>query len=180
MKKEVNLEAVTILDLLYILIRKYGIKTALQIKDKDGLHRLSYDELRERSVGASSFLIEQGLEPGTHMAILTENRPEWAVAFFGIISAACVTIPIDAKLSLTEILFILNDSQARCLFVSKKFLGEILSHRQALSGLTHIICLDESVEQGVLRMADLRYADGRACNRPEAVKPENTVLIVYT
>ncbi len=180
MKRQVDLENITILDLLYILTKKYNGKPALQTKTKDGMQILTYDELRERSVGVSSFLIEKGIEPQTHIAILTENRPEWAIAFFGIISAACVTVPVDAKLSIKETLFILNDSQAKCLFVSKKFLDEILSHKEELPNLKYIICLDQCLKEGVLQLDDLRWKEGLERNRPEGVKPENTVLIVYT
>ena len=104
------------------------------------MRSISYDELREKSVGISSFLIEKNIPEGTHAAILTENRPEWAVAFFGIISSGCVTVPVDAKLSITEMLFILNDSGAKCLFTSKKFLNEILAQRDALPHLEYILC----------------------------------------
>jgi long-chain acyl-CoA synthetase len=180
MKKQVDLENITILDLLYILTKKYNGSPALQIKDKDRIRGLSYDELREKSVGVSAFLIQQGFEAGSHVAILTENRPEWAVSFFGIISAACITIPIDAKLSMTEVLFILNDSGARCLFVSGKFLNKILEHKSELAGLTHVVSLDPHDAQGVFYLGDINWQEGQVRNRPQEVKPEDSVLIVYT
>jgi len=180
MKKKVNLDDVTILDLLYVLTKKYNGKTALQIKEKQGMRTLTYDQLRETSVGVSTFLINEDVAPGTHIAILTENRPEWAVAFFGIISAACVTVPIDAKLSLKEITFILNDSKAECLFLSKKFLESIYEHKEELPHIKYLICLDQHEKPDVRYLYDLTWEEGKDRNRPEAVKPQNPMVIVYT
>ena len=180
MKKQVNLENITILDLLYVLTKKYNGKTALKIKEKKSMRQLSYDDLRERSVDVSAFLIKSGIEKGTHIAILSENRPEWAVAFFGIISAACVTVPIDAKLSINEISFILKDCGAQCIFVSAKFLDTILAHKQHFPHLKHIVSFDPTSTENVVYLYSLESQEGEVRNRPEDVKPENTVLIVYT
>lgn len=180
MRKHLNLENITILDLLYVLTKKYNGRPALQIKEKDKIRKVSYDELREKSVDVSASLIEKGIPQRAHLAILCENRPEWAVAFFGIISAGCVTVPIDAKLSIKEILFILNDSKAVCLFVSGKFLHSILAHRSELPYLRYIISFDPSSQEDVIYLEELKWEEGRIRNRPQAVKPENTVLIVYT
>jgi len=180
MKKHINLENIGILDLLYILTKKYNAKPALQIKEDGQLRIISYDDLRERSVGVSTFLIEKQISKGTHIAILSENCPEWAIAFFGIISAACVTVPIDAKLSLKEILFILNDSKSECIFVSSSFLKTICDHRNELPLIKHIVCFSEPDTSGVFFLNDLKRRDEVSANRPQDVKPEDSVIIVYT
>jgi len=181
MKKRVNLENVTILDLLYILTKKYSRKPALQIKEKDRIRTITYDELRERSVAVSSFIIEKGIRERTPIAILSENRPEWAIAFFGIISSACITVPIDSKLSPKEIIFILNDCGAECIFTSGKFLNLIIENKKdKLPNIKYIISFDPSDKAGVIYIEDLKWQEGKPRNRPQAVKPEETVLIVYT
>lgn len=180
MKRQVDLKNVTILDLLYILTKKYNGHPALQVKEKDVLRIITYDQLREQSVGVSTFLIEEAFGPQTPVALLTENRPEWAIAFFGIISAACITVPLDAKLSLKEITFILNDSGAQCIFLSGKFLDVILEHKDTFPHLKHIVCFDSHQKQGVFSLKDMQWQEGKSMNRPEAVKPDNTVVVIYT
>jgi len=180
MKKHVNLDNIGILDLLYILTKKYNAKPALQIKEGGQLRVVSYDDLRERSVGVSTFLIEKQIPKGTHIAILSENRPEWAIAFFGIISAACVTVPIDAKLSLREILFILNDSKSECIFVSQDFVATVCEHKQELPLVKYIVCFSKTQITGVFFLNDLTRNDEVPGNRPQDVKPEDSVIIVYT
>jgi long-chain acyl-CoA synthetase len=180
MKKNVNLANITILDLLFILTKKYGSKPALQIKDDDGLRAVSYDDLRERSVGVSSFLIKNDIKPNSHIAILSENRPEWAIAFFGIISAACITIPVDAKLSAKEINFILSDSEAECICVSESFLKTVLELKNDLPRLKHIVCFDKCDDDNVIYLNDLKRSENEPANRPSDVAAGNTVVIVYT
>ena len=180
MQKQVDLDNITILDFVYELTKKYGSNPALQVKDKNQIQTITYDELRERSVGASAFLIEKGVEPKSHIAILTENRPEWAISFFGIMSSACVTVPVDAKLSITETLFILNDSGAQVLFTSGKMLKAIMEVREQLPAIKHIVCMDPCEHEGVYYLNDLQYREGQILNRPADVKSADTALIVYT
>ncbi len=180
MKKHLNLDNVGILDLLYILTKKYNAKPALQIKKAGQLSAVTYDDLRERSVGVSTFLIEKQIPKGAHIAILSENRPEWAIAFFGIISAACVTVPIDAKLSLKEIIFILNDSKSECIFVSGDFAQIIISHRSEFPLLKHIVCFSKVEAPDTVYLNDLKRKDDTQGNRPQDVKPEDSMIIVYT
>jgi len=180
MKKYINLENIGILDLLYILTKKYNAKPALQIKEDGKLRIISYDDLRERSVGVSTFLIDKQIPKGTHVAILSENRPEWAIAFFGIVSAACVTVPIDAKLSLKEMLFILNDSKSECIFVSEGFVKTVCEHKNELPLVKYVVCFSKTSIPGVFFLDDLRRRDDAPGNRPQDVKPEDSMIIVYT
>ncbi len=180
MKKHVNLDNVGILDLLYILTKKYNQKAALQIKDKDTFRKITYDDLRERSVGVSMFLIDKQIQKGARVAILTHNRPEWAIAFFGTISAACITVPIDTKLSLKEITFILNDSGTEVLFVSIDFLKMIYPIRSEFKNLKVIVCFEKPEQNDVFYLDDLKKEAQKQENRPKDVGSENTVVIVYT
>lgn len=180
MKKHVNLENVGILDLLYILTKKYNSRPALRIKEKGAMQVVSYDDLRERSVGVSTFLIDRQIPKGAHIAILSENRPEWAIAFFGIVSAACVTVPVDAKLSLREMLFIINDSQSQCVFVSGDFLETVYTHKNEIPLVKYIVCFSESQLEGVIYLNDLKRKEDLPGNRPADVKPQDTMIIVYT
>ena len=114
-----NLDNLTLVKLFETINKKYSNKTALQIKTKSGeFEKYSFRALGKRSVDVFSTLASLGIEKGDRVAILSESRPEWAIAFFGIISCAAVVVPLDEKLSEKEIQFILNDSQACLLYTS--------------------------------------------------------------
>ncbi|MEI6862838.1 MAG: AMP-binding protein [Candidatus Omnitrophota bacterium] len=173
------LKNVTIGDILETINKKYGNKTALRIKNEDGSFReISYVKLGRRAVSLSSVLINLGIIKGDRVAILSENRPEWAAAYFGIMSCGGTILPIDVKLTDTEIKFILNDSQAKCIFLSGKYLDTIDRLRGELPHLQNIILLDKSPRSDIIQLNKLRPHRGK--ERARQIYPEDTAIIVYT
>jgi long-chain acyl-CoA synthetase len=51
-----------------------------------------------------------GIKPGDRVAILSENRPEWAIADFAILANAAISVPIYPTLLGWQIEYLLNDS----------------------------------------------------------------------
>ncbi|MFL5271654.1 MAG: AMP-binding protein [Anaeromyxobacteraceae bacterium] len=64
--------------------------------------RFTYAELREAADAIAGFLVASGLAPGERVLLASENRPEWPIAFFGILLAGGVAVPVDAQLSAAE------------------------------------------------------------------------------
>lgn len=170
---------ISIQGILEIINKQYGEITALQMREKDGSYRkLSYVELGRRAVDVSSALIKQGIQKDDRVAILSESRPEWAIAGFGIISAGAIIVPIDVKLSEKEIQFILEDSQARCIFVSEKYFAIVGNLKTALAPTTTIIVFDDVKRSDVILLKDLKIEAKEKKYNP--IHPEDTALIVYT
>jgi long-chain acyl-CoA synthetase len=179
MKKKISLKTVTIIDILEAINKNYGDITAVQIKEKNGSFRkISYVELGRRTVDVSSNLIQLGISKDDRIAIYSENRPEWSVALFGIICTAAIVVPIDVKLSETEVQFILSNSQAKCIFVSDKFLGIVDKIRPSLLDLKYVITMDDTDRQDVIKLKDLKLLSEENKNRP--IHEEDTALIIYT
>src|SRR5215510_10433474 len=69
-----------------------------------------------------------GIQPGDRVAILSENRPEWAMSDFAVLCAGAWSVPLYPTLPAGQIAPLLNDSGARALFVSTlEQLGKILT-----------------------------------------------------
>ena len=173
------LQDATIGGILDAINGKYGNKTALRIKNEDGsLREISFVKLGRRVVSISSALINLGVNKGDRVAIISENRPEWVAAYFGIIYAGGAILPVDVKLSDAEIRFILNDSQARCVFVSARYLDTVDRLRPSLPGVENVILFDRSDRPGVIQLGKLR--PHRGSQRQRRIYPEDTAIIVYT
>ncbi|NQT22914.1 MAG: AMP-binding protein [Candidatus Omnitrophica bacterium] len=173
------LENLTIMNVLEAINKKYGNATALRVKKKDGsLKEISFTKLGRRTVTISSALINLGINKNDRVGILSENRPEWVLAFFGIISCAGAVVPLDTKLSESEIQFILNDSQTKCVFVSEKYLPVIDSLKAVLPHLEHVILLDGSKRRDLILLKKLILHKGK--ERYQPIYPEDTAVIVYT
>ncbi|NTU41983.1 MAG: AMP-binding protein, partial [Nitrospirales bacterium] len=79
----------------------------------DGLWReMTYGELLSLSDSMAYFFLEAGLRKGQRVAIVVENRPEWAAAFMAIQTAGGIAVPIDMHLGSAEIRNLLLDSGA--------------------------------------------------------------------
>lgn len=177
-KAKVSFKNITIIELLVAINRRYSNLPALQIKEDDKFRSVSYTELGQRTSDTAYNLKKLGVEKGDRVAILSESRPEWTIAFFGIVSCAGITVPMDIKLSDTEIEFILNDSGTKCAFVSKKLLSTVLRIKPKLQTLENIVSFDETTEEGIYLLKDFKVPEDEIAHRD--IQPDDTALIVYT
>src|SRR5262252_6657309 len=84
-----------------------------------------------------------GIQPGDRAAILSENRPEWAMADYAILCAGAWTVPIYPTLPAHQIAPLLCDSGARAIFVSSlEQLGKVLTIRAQCPQLEYVITFD--------------------------------------
>ena len=71
---------------------------------------LSYAELDDRSARLATLLREQGVEPGDRVGVMLPNVPEFPVAYYGVLRAGGVVVPMNVLLKRREIAFYLEDS----------------------------------------------------------------------
>src|SRR5262252_11105094 len=91
---------------------------ALQVK-RDGRYQpISHDTLAERIRHAALGLEELGVRPGERFAILSENRPEWAIADYACLMTGVADVPIYPNLPSDQVAYILRDAGAVGIFVS--------------------------------------------------------------
>src|SRR5215208_4492389 len=106
---------------------------------------LSYRDLAERVQDLSLGVLELGVRPGDRVAILSENRPEWAIADYACLTACCTDVPIYPTLPAKQIEHNLSDSGSVAAFGSTRTqLDKLLSIRGRLPRLLHIIGFDAS------------------------------------
>ncbi|HXI94556.1 MAG TPA: AMP-binding protein, partial [Candidatus Acidoferrum sp.] len=92
---------------------------------------LSWRETAERATRVACGLIAAGLQPGDHVALLSENRVEWLYCDLAILAAGGVTVPIYPSLTARVAGYIAEDSKTPLAIVSNAQLAE------KLSGLDH-------------------------------------------
>jgi long-chain acyl-CoA synthetase len=150
---------------------------------------LSYREFADQVQDLSLGLLELGLTPGDRVAILSENRPEWAIADYACLTARCTDVPIYPTLPSKQVEYNLCDSGAVAILVSTRHqLEKVHALRQRVPALRHVIAFDEEAAgSGVLSLAEVR-AQGRAARSRRTswkadaleVKPEDLATLIYT
>jgi len=99
-------------------VKQHPAKTALRVKTRGIYRDITWAEFGFIVDTLSLGLIKIGLKPEDCVAILSGNRPEWAYSDFAIISCGGVTVPIYASDTADEVQYILNDTEAKYIFVS--------------------------------------------------------------
>ena len=98
-----------------------GFRTMIRDHRKTALiyggREISYSELIE-NVGSFANLVDT--LPDERVAIISENRPEWVYALFGIWRKGSIAVPIDFMSTPEEIAYILKDSGCKLAFCSNQ------------------------------------------------------------
>lgn len=95
---------------------KYGDKPALMQRDGKRFVTLTYRELLARARAVGSALLAAGIHRGDRIALMSENRPEWAILDWGAQLAGVIVVPLFPTLSASQVGYILKDSGAKLLF----------------------------------------------------------------
>ena len=148
-------------------------------------HRAAAERVQAISLG----LRELGVQPGDRVALVSENRPEWALADYACLCARAADVPIYPTLPPKQTEYILRDSEAVAVFCSTAAqLEKVLEVRAGLPALRHVIVFEPGARRaGVLTLADLeakgraaaaKYADWK--REALAVRPDDLATLIYT
>lgn len=118
-------------------------KTARLYPDKvafiEGGKKLSYSQFNTRCNKLANALLSFGLAKGEQVAILQYNRSETFESIFACFKAGLGAVPINFRLHPNEFAYIIDHSQSKAVIVSPEFNEPILSVRDRLSGVRHIL-----------------------------------------
>jgi acyl-CoA synthetase (AMP-forming)/AMP-acid ligase II len=151
------------------LIRRDRDLTKTAIIDLGGERRpreFSYAQLDAMSNGVARALSRHGLQRGDRVAILSANRAEYLAAYFGIMRAGYVAVPVNFKFPRQTIHFIIQDSGAKLVFCD--------SARRADCPDLPVICFGCSGEEGFERFLDRGSFDA------VVPQPNEPAMFLYT
>ncbi len=161
--------------------RLYQDLPALSYVDEKAL---TYGEVNKLATNLSDSLAAKGIKKGDRVAILSQNMPNWGVAYLAITRMGAVVVPILVDFSNPEIEKILGHSEAKVILVSEKMVDKL--HQPLPQTLKSAFLIDDL---GEISVSDLEIR-GKAvkCNGkinnlpPKSYEPEENdlVAILYT
>ncbi len=146
---------------------------------------LSSRHLYKHVVGLSRALLGWGLKRGDRVAILSENRPEWAIADFACLLLGVITVPIYTTLTEEQTAHVLCDSGTRAIFASTEELVQRVLAIQRQTHLEKVVGIDRAEHQGIVRMSELSAAgpdhrDEQFDAAASEIRPDDIATIIYT
>ena len=145
-KKKKELEPIkpfsSIREMLMMAVNEDGEKIAYKFKNPDGTVReVTYIEFYQTVEALGASLTEMGLG-SSHIAIVSENRYDWIVAYLTVLQSAGVFVPIDRQLTTKEKLHLLTDSESEAVFFSKQYLTWFVENKASMPNIKAFICFD--------------------------------------
>jgi len=107
-----------------------------------GDERFTYAQFSDRAARLSGALQAAGTQTGDRIAFLSTNCHRLLEAYYGVLEAGCVLLPLNVRLAPAELAFVLNDSKARFLFLEKQFLPLVEAFRSEVPAIEHFYLLD--------------------------------------
>ena len=177
--------------LLFEAVEQYDKPDAMLVRAGDRYTPISHRALLDRIRHASYGLEAIGIKRGDRVAILSENRPEWAIADFACLTSGVTDVPLYPSLPTEQLGYPLRDSGAVAIFVSTEAQAtKVAAIRGELPALKTVIAFDAAAA----KLADITLAAleqrGAADDSPARaaefradalrVQPNDLATIIYT
>lgn len=160
MKKEIPLHQVPVIksvqDMILQSAQKYSTKIALEDLNNTPISRVTFGDLLQNILSFGQSLRKLGLKERSHIAVISENRAQWAISFLTAMCYDMVVVPIDKNLKTNEILNIIHESDAEAIVFSDSYAQMLADAKCTLKKLKYYISMDSaSEENGFLEMKKL-------------------------
>jgi fatty-acyl-CoA synthase len=122
--------------------RQYAGRTAIVCAQM----RFTYKQYGERAGLLAGALLEAGIKPGDRVAYLGLNTHRLMEAYYGVLEADAVLLPLNIRLAAAELRYVLDDAGATILLIEQPFVTLVDSFRESLSTVRMFIQLSGAPE----------------------------------
>lgn len=146
-----------------------------------GARRFTYREFHQRVHRLSHALASLSIQKGDVVAYLGPNCHRLLEAYYGVVQAGAILLPLNIRLVAEDFLYIINHSEARLLLLESQFLPAIDPIRGQLAKDLRLILLDTgSHHNGTGSLAYDEHLDRAPAQLfPDGVSDENEVAELF-
>ena len=139
---------------------------------EDDSQTYTYGSFRAKCLEISHNLSRYGIKAGDRVAILSQNMPNWTVAFFSAVAFGRVAVPILPDSSESEVTNILTHSGTKVLFVSERMIGKV--SQEMMDKMVLVFNLDKL---HIVKRDDKAFTCEGWLKEPQ---PDDLAAIIYT
>ncbi len=158
-------------------------------KRGDSWQSITYRQAADKVRALAKALIARGIEPGDRVALVSENRPEFALVHFAVMSAGGVTVPTYTTNTVADHKHIFSDSGAKLVFVSTKSLAaRVIPAAHESPNVNAVIGIEQIFDASPLASSSFdseietgATLDDSALNeRLASLDPDGLAILIYT
>jgi long-chain acyl-CoA synthetase len=181
--------SITTLNDLFRRIAAAGNPRAVLWQDEAGRWLpLSSDQIYQRVRALAQAFLSWGARKGDRIALISENRWEWAVTDFATLAIGAADVPIYPTLTAEQIAELLRDAECRIAVVSTMQQFEKLNSVLAQTHVERIVVMDSPAPAGAVAFSDLVAGADTRGSEPDAafdamagaVAPGDLATLIYT
>ncbi len=132
-----------------------------------------------RAVRAFAALLErEGVRPGARVALQSDNRPEWGLAYLAVLATGAVVVPLDAQLRESEVGEILAASEATHAIGDARHLPMLAAARAARRPALRMVALDDA--GGLPHWAQAQREHAAGPPRVTPAQPGDLAVLLFT
>jgi len=174
----------TLNDVFFAIVERNHPRVMLQ-RLNDAWVPTSAAEFHRDVIGIARALRTWGIAKGDRVAILSENRPEWAVVDFACLMFGAVTVPIYPTLTPEQIGYLLCDAGVQAIFVSTEQQLQKIHAIQPRTPVQQVVIMDEPPGGHAISMHSLMHGVAQERDRQledaaRKISPEDLATLIYT
>jgi long-chain acyl-CoA synthetase len=184
-------EITTLNELFLTAVAKHAKPDCFLFKSEGQYQGVSSQEALRKVAALGSLLTRMGVGRGDRVAILSENRVEWALTDYALLGLGAIPVPIYTTLLEPDIEYILRDSGAKGIVLATEAqLAKVVNVRPHLPDLKFVLAMDCAKLQGTgaecwegsiaLEMGLMTNAVELFTEKAQAAKPEDVATFLYT
>jgi long-chain acyl-CoA synthetase len=171
---------------VFLAVVERNSDRVMQTRESGAWKPISSAQLQAQVFATARQLQAWGIGKGDRVAILSENRPEWAIADFATLLLGAIDVPIYATQIAEQCVYLLQHSEATIAFVSTRKQYEKIASIQHQTKVARIVIMDDAPDltdavpmQSFLRNA-VPGADAELEDLARAIEPDDLATLIYT
>jgi long-chain acyl-CoA synthetase len=167
----------TLVEMFDAVTKLHEDRIAMRMERRGKLEEYTYGDLRELVLRTAAFVTAEGIHPDDHVALISENCPEWGISYLGLIRAGVTCIPMDKDLSTDEIVNLIRAGTPKGIIISEKILrkhSRLPKKLEAENIQTRIWTFDQ-----VFELRDEKFEKDWIAKLPKP-KPTSIASLIFT
>ena len=153
------------------------------------IRKVKYDEFLDDVDSLGTKLIDLGLK-GKKIAVISENRYEWATSYLAVVCGTGIIVPLDRALPEIEIRSLIERSEVEAIIYSDRYseiMKKLINEDNKLNKIKYYICMDlEKKDKKILSFKELIRSGRKLINDGEKrflsaeINPEEIQVMLFT